>query len=95
MHDSSDGFRSMIGRKNTDDFCSHTATSVIACIKPGQFDRGFSGELVNKPACHEILYLISGKNVYDVISCLNDFSLMLDNPYLMNPENFESCYPCF
>ena len=85
MHDSSDGFRSMIGRKDTDDFCSHTGTSVIACIKPDQFDRGFSGELVNQTACHKMLYLISGKKVYDVISCLIDFSLMLDNALLDEP----------
>ena len=86
MHDSSDGFRSMIGRKNTDNFCLHTSTSVITCIKPEQFDRGFSGELVNQPAGHEMLYLILDKNVHDVISCLIGFSLMLDNPLLDEPR---------
>ena len=63
MHDSSDG-RSMTGRKDTDGFCLHIGTFVIACVKPDQFDGGFSGELLNQPACHEILYLISGKNVH-------------------------------
>ena len=53
MYDSSEGFRSMIGGKDTDDVCFHTGTSVIACIKPDQFDRGFSGELVNQPAYHK------------------------------------------
>ena len=86
MHDSSDGFRSMIGRKDADNFCSHTGRSVITCIKPDQFDRGFSGELVNQPACHKILHLISGKNVYDVISCLISFSLILDNLLLDEPR---------
>ena len=73
----------MIGKKDTDDFCLHTSTSVMACIKADQFGRG---ELVNQPACHKMLYLISSKNVYDVISCLIAFSLMLDNPSLDEPR---------
>ena len=72
----------MIGKKDTDDFCLHTSTSVMACIKTDQFGRG---ELVNQPACHKMLYLISSKNVY-VISCLIAFSLMLDNPSLDEPR---------
>ena len=85
----------MIGRKDTDDFCLHTDTSVIACIKPDQLDLGFSGELVNLPVCHKMLHLISGKNVYDVISCLNGFNLMLDNPLLDEPRKLWILIPLF